>query len=264
MKTIRKVGMAALVAIVCSLTAACSSDDDEDESGIVATGRLAKVEIVGNWGAVAMFAYASDGEISDIHISEDGFSEDISYVISQNVISWTSRTSDGKRYTYRANIENGRAQSMTRKNCLFRYDGSNRLVELECREWNGVFKLTWSGGNITRLEQYNNGKLEARIDYTYSNHQAGMLGYMLYFNPLTENNFLDTFEEHALFYTDACGQMSKNLPATATFYGRDGKSKGTRTYEYKTNGGRISQVVISGNHNDSLYDYPVSLKITWE
>ena len=222
------------------------------------------MEIVGNWGAVAMFSYASDGEISDIHISEDGYSEDISYVISQNVISWSSRTSDGKRYTYRANIENGRAQSMTRKNCLFRYDGSNRLVELECREWNGVFKLTWSGGNITRLEQYDNGKLEARIDYTYSNHQAGMLGYMLYFNPLTENNFLDTFEEHALFYTDACGQMSKNLPATATFYGRDGKSKGTRTYEYKTNGGRISQVVISGNHNDSLYDYPVSLKITWE
>lgn len=270
MKTIRKIGMAALVAVVCSLSVACSSDDEEEGgSGAVAGGRLARIE--GNTSsseAVMTFSYASDGEISGIHLSEESpygnYSEDITYVISQSVISWTRRNSDGNRYNYRATIENGRARSMTRKDCTFHYDSNNRLVELECREWESVFKLTWNGNNISRLEQYDNGRLAARIEYTYTNHQAGMLAYMLYFNPLTENDFLDTVEEHALFYTGACGELSKNLPASATFYDKNGKSTGTRTYEYKMNGGKIASVVIGGNHEDSSYAYPISLKFTWE
>lgn len=269
MKSIRIIGMAALLVIVCIFMVACSSDD-ENGTGTVVGIRLTRIELKTEWWNQAWtYAYAPDGEISGIHLLYDGYresySEDVTFIISESVISWNYKSSDGYREGYRATIDNGKARSMTMKDCILRYDGSGRLIEAESRSWDCFFELTWKNGNITRLDRTDyDGNLEARIDYTYTKYEAGMLAYEFGFNPLSENDFLDCVYERALFYTGACGTLSKNLPASATFYDSEGNNRGTRTYEYKTSGGRVSSVVLGGNHDDDSYDYPLAMTFTWE
>lgn len=267
MKTFRIIGTTLLFVVVCGLVAACSSDDDNGNGswnengngkGSVQSKRLAKMEVTSpEWNTQISYWYDTDGIISKIHTKND----DISFVINESTIAWKSK--DG---VSTAVIDNGRAQSMTTDNCKFRYDANGRLIEMDSPGW-GNFNLTWNDGNITSLEQKGSGfDYDNRIDYSYSNYVAeGILTYELFFNPLTENNFLDVVDERSLFYTGACGKLSRNLPATATFYSHN-HIIGKRTYEYKTNGEQITSVIIDGYDNDSepLYDYPYMLILTWE
>ena len=270
MKTMRKICKTIVVIIVLGLMTACSSDDDENGNGTVAGKRLAKLEMKTEWWNQTMtYSYTSDGEISGIHLLDEGYretyTEDISFIISESVVSWSYKSSDGDRYGYRATLENGRARSMTLKDCIFRYDGSGKLIEVECRGWDCFFELIWKNGNITRLDRVDyKGDLEARIDYTYTTHEAGMLAYEFGFNPLSENDFLDCVYERALFYSGVCGVLSKNLPATATFYDSNGENRGTRKYEYRTSACRVTSVVLGGHHDDDSYSYPLAMTFTWE
>ena len=76
MKTARTIGMAVLTVIVCSLMAACSSDDDEDESGNVNSA------IVGTWYATA------DGDYTEWIFNSDGSCGWKEYTTDKKTVSW--------------------------------------------------------------------------------------------------------------------------------------------------------------------------------
>ena len=289
MKTFRTIVTTLLFVVLCGLMAACSSNDEssnggwnenEKGKGFVQSKRLAKTEITSSkLNQQATYFYDADGNISRIHsvYGSGRVSHDISFIITESTIAWNVIGSNGNSEVFRAVIDNGRAQSMTVEDCMFRYDANGQLIEVESGDdnWGRIYILTWNNGNITRLEQREaSGTLVSSIDYTYTNYVADNLlasGHL--FNPLTENGFLDNDYSMAIFYTGACGKLSKNLPATAKFYIQNHNSSdlslvlyGERTYEYKTSGEQITSVIIDGYENDNkpYIKYPVMLALTWE
>lgn len=286
MKTFRTIGTTLLWIVVCGLVAACSSDDDNGNGswnengngkGSVQSKRLARLEITCSYmNQYITYSYDANGFMSNIHTMTNGVSENISFIITESSVAWNIVDSNGDSAVFKAVINNGRAQSMTMtmNDCIFRYDVNGQLIEVEKQNnyWERIYKLTWNNGNITRLEERTTeGILVYSIDYTYTNYVAdNVLAYEFLFNPLTEHDFLDTVYQRALFYTGTCGKLSKNLPATATFYssinGDDFVLYGERTYEYKTSGEQITSVIIDGYWNSSKHinDYPYMLTLTWD
>ena len=133
-------------------------------------------------------------------------------------------------------------------------------------EWHEILKLTWERNNIAKIERFeNDGSFIEKIEYSYTNYRAHMLGFFWDFNPFTEMDFLDGINEAALFYTNACGTLSFNLPSKAIFFNSK-KGKATRTYKYETDhSGYPISVTINGEGYDSdFYGYPINMAITWE
>lgn len=269
MKTARTIGMAVLAVIVCSLMAACSSDDDEESGNGLSVGkRLAQVEWRNGWGStITSFTYGEDGELSDIHVANDlfrdNYTEDFIFTIGTTNISWDYKDGyEGSRSHYNATLENGRVRKVG--TLIFTYDDSNRLMEVdEYKTYN--YLLTWDGSNIKKIEYYSDGRLKERIEYTYSKHKAGMLAYEYGFNPFSEFDFLDCVYERAVFYTGYCGALSERLPSAAVFYDENGTKIGERSYKYTTSGSTVTSATIDGYYDGDLsYGYPWKMTITWK
>lgn len=266
---------------MCSLMAACSSDDDEESGNGLSVGkRLAQVEWRNGWGStITSFTYGEDGELSDIHIAQDdagdSYTEDIIFTIGTTNMSWLYKDGYyGDNYRFNATLENGRVRKgriVHDGTCFFTYDGKNRLTEVDTEYRYGdyidtsTYLLTWDGSNIKKIEYYSDGRLAERIEYTYSKHKAGMLAYEYGFNPFSEFDFLDCVYERAVFYTGYCGALSERLPSAAVFYDENGTKIGERSYKYTTSGSTVSSVTIDGYYDGDLsYGYPWKMTITWK
>lgn len=281
MKTIRKVGQTIFAIIVCSLMAACSSDDDEESGNGVSVGkRLAQVEMRSGWSStITSFTYGEDGELSDIHVAQDdaghSYTEDVIFTIGTTNMSWLYKDGYyGDNYRFNATLENGRVRKGRIKHdgtSYFTYDGSNRLTEVDMEYRyddyidTSTYLLTWDGSNIKKIEYYSDGRLKERIEYTYSKHKAGMLAYEMGFNPFSEFDFLDCVYERAVFYTGYCGALSEKLPSAAIFYDQNGTKIGERSYKYTTSGSTVTSATIDGYYNGDLsYGYPWKMTVTWK
>lgn len=273
----------------------CSSDDSNDENAKheVLEKRLKKVlqtDIDDGEYLEYSFFYNSSNKISDIHAvyGKYGFEisrDEVSFLFYRDSILipyyeyYLDRSAYPTHYTtYAYHLNNGRIQK-SQNGLSFNYSKEGRLIEVYDKGMDsGIeIKLTWDNKNdITQLHyKYLNSELgrssEERIEYTYTNHKAGMLGYFCFFNPLTECNFLDCVYEHAFMWTGFCGQLSMHLPESASFYLHRGDfySKATRTYEYEFDDlGYPTKIMINGYDYDekdhSLYDYHYILSIEWE
>lgn len=241
---------------------ACSSDETEEGTETeVPKKRIAKILCISKHDTgTTSFIYDSSGKISQISQKWSDEYDNISFYITGGAISWECE----KRYV--AELVDGKAINMTMEDCTFTYDSKGRLIEINTKGWKEIQKLTWEGDNIARIERYDyDGSFIEKIEYSYTNDKAYMLGYYFYFNPLTEFDFLDCIYEAALFYTGACGILSQNLPSSATFV-NSSNEKGSRTYTYQIDSsGYPVNVTINGEGYDSdFYGYPVNMAVTWE
>lgn len=187
------------------------------------------------------YFYDSHNRISDIHCSHyEGSTYVTSTVVSllyhqDSIVIFSQVTGqDGTEVAY---LRNGRIQKVN--HLLLNYNEEGRLVEVIESDTSGneyYFRkhlITWDNNDIKEYCCYTND-YEYRIEYTYTDHNAGMLSYFL--NPLGEYDFLDCIEEQAFMWTGACGQLSMHLPKSAIYYELHYNyyfSKYLGTYEYE-------------------------------
>lgn len=242
----------------------CSSDDNDDAKGdsTISKKRISNIIFQSSRSnGLISFFYDSSGRISQIR-DEVWDNSVISYYYSDGVVSWHD-SDDGREYT--ALIVDGLARSMTAHNCKFFYDNKRKISEID-EEYGVKYKLTWTENNISKIESLRESDGHSNsIEYTYTKINAHMLNCFLYFNPFTENDFLDCIWEHAIFYTGTCGELSAKLPASAKYINSHGDI-GSRTYEYRTDSsGYPISIYINGNgYNYDFNEYPVHMTITWE
>lgn len=274
MKKVKLFGMIIMMGLVGCPFTSCSSDDDKDENeeNVVDKKdktegkRLKSIEIVDSYGLVtADFFYNSQNQLANIRFVDevDRWRVNINFVWNGNTVGW-----DTGEEKYYATVENGRTQNMTmvydgRSSDMgtFYYDEKGRLKRIE--DSYDSQELTWNGDNISRYEVKYKGKMSDRIDYSYTNYNAGMIAYEFCFNPFAEFNFLDVLPERALFYTGYCGPLSKNLPSKAIYRNEKGEETGSHTYKYEFQDGLVKHVDIDG-YGDVGMPYPISMNFTWE
>lgn len=254
----------------CFVFISCSKDDEQNNGDErIGDKRIKEILRISKEATTTVSFFYNSGGITQIVLKVDEFYNDdynetneiIDYAIAGNAISWSC---DNERNI--AYLTDGRANSMTMKECTFSYNSDRKLTEIRSGEWHEILKLTWERNNIAKIERFeNDGSFIEKIEYSYTNYRAHMLGFFLCFNPFTEFDFLDGISEAALFYTNACGTLSFNLPSKAIFFNSKNE-KATRTYKYETDhSGYPISVTINGEGYDSdFYDYPINMAITWE
>ncbi len=154
-----------------------------------------------------------------------------------------------------------------------KYNSNGNLKEIECDRTRYI--ATWEGQNISKISRVKkDGQIVEWTEYSYTNYQAGMLSYYVFFNPFCEFDFLDTTGESAVFFTGLCGPLSRNLPKEVrrwSKYGQDGKGLEdvnavlTMTYSYQMNSlGLPAHVTIEGKDFFDSAEKKIDMDITWE
>lgn len=277
MKKLKLLGMAVTSLFMFSLLVSCSSDSDDDKDNDVTpyVNKGKKLQrIVCNeayehpYDAINYVSFEYDNDVlSSIHSvwhDYDGSAEEksVTFFRTDDTIIWYSE--NGKEV---AHLVNGRAVSMTMRNCKFHYDDKGRLTTLEADR--GLMKLTWEGDNIKRFD-YSTRSETFSMEYTYSKYKARMLQYYHVFNPFGDDDFLDCLDEGALFYTGACGPLSENLPSQVV-YKINGVVYYTNSFQYTvdSSGYPIKATLLTdcddmvGAWGEGLYG-PMYLEFTWE
>ncbi|MCH5307059.1 MAG: hypothetical protein J1E37_03195 [Prevotella sp.] len=261
----------------------CSSDSD-GESGAGGGGsiegfrKLSNATITWvNYNEVMSIdgRYNSQGVLTGaniVDIDKNGTDkETISAVYGTNSFVW-KHSCDEDDITYTGVLENDRIIKLEKyqvskgygnatnsKYYDFVYEGE-KIKEISYIDWEGypcTMKVTWNGDNVSKVERIDNRNQEVLewAEFTYTNHLAGMLAAVAYFNPFGEFGFFDATRDAFGFYANKCGPLSKNVPQSvktwSNTYGREGAPNTTnetrvRNYTYETD----------------AYNYPTKVRIT--
>ena len=246
-----------LLASVFAFTA-CDKNDENDTSSSSSLTEKGDVRQLVNikcdikcdisWSSniEVKFFYNEQGSLNGFR--QTGSTTKSSTIIeTDNSISWKG----GNNYI--GFLENGHIVKLIKgdRTFYFSYEG----VKLnEVRSDTKIFRLTWNGDNISKVEgiKTTNQETVEWVEYTYTRYLGGMLSSIFYFNPLGEFDLFDTIDESIGFLTGLCGPLSKNTPQSAKSWSK-----------YKEGRLNINNETLIRNYYYEVdnYNYPISVNV---